>query len=344
MVRIALMGGGGKVESARIRRSGLVGSVVALILLLAAAVPAAAAPRTMFLGSPGGTHGELEALAVSAGQFTFLDVEVRNISKKPINKARLSMGSTTPGGDPYDFPSLPDGATIFSVTPSTGCTFSSAALACQFGKLKAGEWRTVRIVIDTPATGSNVAFWVGLEVNEGSSTPGNTDTFFASGEFDVPSGPVARGWVPSGALLALATDVDDDSNLHTAIEAGGQADSAIAEIIEDESDEACEVEFPEGITCFVGSSEITAFDGELVDGGLRVRLVYQLGCEGEDCPADEDIGMIHILDNDEIVVITEPCNVDLTTDCLRSADFDETTQVVTIEAIWSSNGKGKGFG
>jgi hypothetical protein len=189
----------------------LVGIGLASLLALSLVGPAgmaAADTRSLYVGDPALIGPPLPVTynvsptAVSPGQISYLDVQIKNLGKQTLTSATIGMGTLIADDNGVAGPRLPDGWTIRQVTPLSGvsptCTYDGTpatettpaaytGLSCNFGNLgKGSTGGIIRIFLTAgPALGvaGPASIVVSGKVAEavGGNVGSNKNTFYAFG-------------------------------------------------------------------------------------------------------------------------------------------------------------------
>ena len=179
-------------------------------MLLGVGTASAADSRMLYVGDPAQlsappTPYQIHPSAVSAGQVTYFDVEIKNGGRQTLTSASLAMGTliaTSDGNGNFGQP-LPTGWTIKNLTSLAGISptcvtdpISSAptsglvtvgaydGFSCSFGNLGRNASGTIRVYLTAgPALANSTDIQVSGKVAEatGGNVGSNTNTFYAYG-------------------------------------------------------------------------------------------------------------------------------------------------------------------
>lgn len=230
------------------RQRATLAPVVALLgvmLLGVSGAAGAASTRTLYVGDPNQVSNppnpyEIHPTPVSAGQYSYFDVEIKNGGKQTLTGAELAMGTLIAGTDGTNIGKpLPSGWKITnivyqsgitptcvtdpsSVAPSTGLITAGSydGFSCGFGNLSARTgYGTIRVYLfagpDLSAA-SDIQVSGKVAENTGGNVGSNTNTFYAYGSgnfwvsgdgriaglFDKNSGPVSP-LAPTGTITSV---------------------------------------------------------------------------------------------------------------------------------------------
>jgi hypothetical protein len=171
----------------------------------------AADSRMLYVGDPAQlstppTPYEIHPTAVSVGNVTYFDVQIKNLGRQVLTSAALAMGSliATSDGNGNVGKALPAGWKINNIVklagstptcvtdqasdaPSTGLITPGSydGFSCDYGNLARNAGGTVRVYLTAgPALASSSDIQVSGKVAEatGGNVGGNTNTFFAYGQ------------------------------------------------------------------------------------------------------------------------------------------------------------------
>ncbi|HEU0236799.1 MAG TPA: hypothetical protein VFR14_10205, partial [Candidatus Limnocylindrales bacterium] len=193
----------------------------------------------MFFGST--VDGAIAIAPVQIGEATAFRLRVRNDSTQTLTKATVRLGTVTQAiADPYDYPSLPDGASITDVIDVEDvCDWTSTSLICNYGNLPGRSGAHDVIVVVDPGGNNPLKVWAAVTINEGLGI-NNPDTFFADGEglaFAANEDNVGRV-IPKGQLISLATGVGSNG-LSIGVSINRASNGDVVAINEDQTDFAC---------------------------------------------------------------------------------------------------------
>ncbi len=274
--------------------------------------------RHVEFGSPA-AGSSLTFTDVTAGGATAVDVVLRNLGPQMLTHVRLSGGVEAPtsfnprsappfctvtGGTVNCPASLPSGSHYLAVyvsSTSTGaatCSLTHPAvtgfdgLVCSVGKLGAGQFVQLRVVISPPSTPGSVPLWLAAQLDEGSSNKGsNTDLFTAAGSVNVqaPTCTLAATYFVSTSAVSLTNDPGTlGCSQKTTIQGPSFSQrGAFARLLFDPGSTQC----PTSFVCIGGLSIASVNDG--VAGSDAIVWTIRWDSSLYD---DPPTGVIHFLD------------------------------------------------
>jgi hypothetical protein len=276
------------------RRAMAIGMAASTLAALTAAGGATgalgASTRDIFIGDPDGANGVLHYTQTHVGGLAAVDIQVRNRGGQTVNHTSLVGGdaANNAASNPL-FPkpttdSLPDALTYAEVFEPSGvtCEWSATSLSCDIGTLPAGQAKTIRVVIQTPTSGSATSWetWYGAYLAESNQTGTNQDNFYAFGTVRTSSA-TCSGTDPNANTDANYFLPQTKVNLLTA-----NCGNALASVgsknalsgvggfgklsIDSTNQTAC----PAPYTCVGAEVEATVLDGDDVPGGLQWDITW----------------------------------------------------------------------
>jgi len=294
-------------------------ALLAAVALAGSAGSTLAGPRVVFFGST--VDGTIAIAPVQIGQDTAFRLRVRNDSTQTLTKATVRLGTATEAiADPYDYLSLPAGASITDVIDvEDACTWTSASLTCEYGNLAGRSAAHDVIVVVNPAANNPPApnplkVWAAVTINEGLGI-NNPDTFFADGQglaFIANDDNVGRV-IPRGQLISLSTN-PGTNGLSVGVLINRLSNGDVVAINEDQADFEC----PTGKNC-VGLPQpfgLAINYGDVLTPPADVTINWPKG-------TPKPSGFSHLLDDGETVedisLKNNACSAKTLVNCVVSA-------------------------
>jgi hypothetical protein len=361
------------VSSSQLRRAATVvtGAMLAVMLIGPGSV-SAADTRLLYVGDPALLTTpppqiyNVRPTAVSPGQISYFDVQIKNLGKQTLTSAAIGMGTLIADNNGAPGPQLPADWTIRQVTPISGivptCSYTGPAatgttpaaytgLSCNFGNLSKGSpGGIIRIYLTAgPALdGGPASIVVSGKVAEavGGNVGGNTNTFYASGSgsFFVSGDGIIAGLFSKQKVTPA---VHPAGKAQTAVDLTALTGDYVVSIDEVAVGPVCPPTHP---ACSNVASTVSVNQGQTVSPFFIWTVQFPVDSTYK---LTKDTGFIHFHDN---YVPTDPSTYDVfynvtQTSCLKPhakvpcADFSLVTisggtflQVV-FETTFNSSGK-----